>query len=604
MGESGQIRLDPPALTITGTLGNGPLSGSLRLLPDETLGDVTLIPTDLVDATGDGGQRDPIPASAVTLLPATEFVTLTAGSLTQVLVQVAPPTVAGTYTGTLLFHWTRPQPGQRAVPLSVVARTRPALAFQGATQLAASGVRGGMITRHITLRETTPQGTRLTGLRAIPQDLHTADGEALAANRIHVALPSDTIAGGQLVTAAVTIDLHHLAPGAYSGEVLFTSDTGIPLVLPVAVNVRDIWFWPAVVAVIGVGVGLYLSTYQHKGKARDGLTLRVVAVREAMRADDGPQAGFGSRIELWLSKAEAAIRAEEWDVAKTAVQNAEDLLRTWYAGNWQAQIDYLHRVQKELMTTQEEAGPLTGLKALEQRVQAALETAPDMKTPADLRQKALDIERALARIEGVWQQYQAVEKIRTETTWIDYDIQESWRLELQRLQNEIYHLSPDEEEGWKHVEQDLQALGKRMLQDIERAQTEYPGMESHAIPKDGSFRGLATTDQGALAQFKALLLAPIKALREPPDAGPFTLEDASRARRQQLVFTLVTYAVGGLALAAVGYNTLYLANPTFGAQPITDYMALLAWGLGAETTFANVAGMLSQWDIPFGKQAA
>jgi hypothetical protein len=604
MGESGQIRPDPSILTITGTLGGGPLAGSLRLLPDETLGDVTLVPTDLADATRNGGMRDPIPASAVTLLPATEFMTLTAGSLTQVLVQVAPPTVAGTYTGTLLIHWTRPQPGQRAVPLTVVARTRPVLAFQGADQLPASGRRGKVITRHITLQETTPQGTPLTGLRALPQDLLTTDGKVLAANRIRVALPSDAITGGQPVTASVTLDLRNLAPGAYSGEVLFVSDIGTPLALPVAVNVRYGWVWPAVVAGIGVGLGLYLATYQHKGKARDGLTLRIVAVREALGAEDGPQAGFHSRIALWLSKAEAAVRAEEWDVAETAVENAEGLLRKWYAGNWQAQIDYLQRVQTELEATKEETGAFTGLKVLEQQVQAALEKAPDLDTPAALRQKALDIERALARIAGIWQQYQAVEKIRAEAAWMDYETQEAWRLELQRLQNEIYRLSPDEEEAWTQIEQDLQALGKNMLQAIESAQQMELGAEAYTIPKDGALghRGMEATGRGTLDQLKALLLAPIRALQAPPEAGPFTLEDASRARRKQRLYTLVTYAVGGLALAAVGYNTLYMANPTFGAQPISDYIALLAWGLGAETTFANVAGMLSQWDIPFGKQ--
>jgi hypothetical protein len=330
-----------------------------------------------------------------------------------------------------------------------------------------------------------------------------------------------------------------------------------------------------------------------------------VAVREALDAEDGPQAGFHSRIALWLSKAEAAVRAEEWDVAETAVENAEGLLRKWYAGNWQAQIDYLQRVQTELEATKEEAGALTGLKALEQKVQAALEAAPDLETPAALRQKALDIERALARITGVWQQYQAVEKIRAEAAWMDYETQEAWRLELQRLQNEIYRLSPDEEEAWTQIEQDLQALGKNMLQAIESAQQMEPlGAESYTIPKDGTLghRGLEATGRGTLDQLKALLLAPIRALQVPPEAGPFTLEDASRARRKQRIYKLVTYAVGGLALAAVGYNTLYIANPIFGAHPISDYMALLAWGLGAETTFANVAGMLSQWDIPFGKQ--
>ena len=94
----------------------------------------------------------------------------------------------------------------------------------------------------------------------------------------------------------------------------------------------------------------------------------------------------------------------------------------------------------------------------------------------------MDIEHDLARIAGVWQQYQAVEEILAEAAWMDYETQEAWRLERQRLQNEIRRLSPDEEEAWAQVEQNVQTLGKNMLQAIEVLQ-DFAGSRSKGIAK-------------------------------------------------------------------------------------------------------------------------
>lgn len=56
-----------------------------------------------------------------------------------------------------------------------------------------------------------------------------------------------------------------------------------------------------------------------------------------------------------------------------------------------------------------------------------------------------------------------------------------------------------------------------------------------------------------------------------------------------------------LRLAQQWANTLYVNNPTFGANWLTDYLSLLVFGLGAETTFASVADMLRRWEVPTGK---
>jgi hypothetical protein len=593
--QTGPLVTEPPTLTVTGTLEHGVFAASLRLIPSRALTDVQIVVSDLNDATGGSYIRDPLPASSVTLLPTTDLITVTQDSLTQVIVQVTPPPTAGIYTGTLLIHWTGPEPGQLCVPLTIVARTRPSLAFQGSAQVTINGARGDQVSRQVTLRETTSHGSPLTGLRAVPQDLHAAGGQALEANRLHVSLPDSQIAGGRLLTATLEIDMKGLAPGTYTGQVFFESDTATPLSLPVTVNVRHKPIGPMIVLLLGVGAGLYLSTYKTKGKPRAKLILRIVAVRQELEKEAGPQAGFRSRIEFWLGKAEAATHTEEWDVAETAVQHAEELKRKWYAGDWQTQITYLQELRESRLRPLAEADEAVTPKVLLQQAQNALETVADLDTPAALREKTIAIEAALAHFEGVKQQYEEINQVRSRAPDALNEKKEIWRLKLQSLQRQITQLPPDDS-AWEKVEQDLQALGEEMIQEIETAQPSegaYPTVKGAPLGRGDA--------EETVARLKDLLLSPFKAVQQPPDSGPFTLEDARRAQEGRTLFDCVIYSIGGLVLAALGYGTLYQANPSFGAQSVNDYLALLAWGLGAQTTFTSVAGLLRGLDIPLRK---
>jgi hypothetical protein len=54
------------------------------------------------------------------------------------------------------------------------------------------------------------------------------------------------------------------------------------------------------------------------------------------------------------------------------------------------------------------------------------------------------------------------------------------------------------------------------------------------------------------------------------------------------IFYVISYATSIAILAGSGFSQLYLQNPTFGARPFEDYLALLAWGFGAEATRSKV----------------
>lgn len=54
------------------------------------------------------------------------------------------------------------------------------------------------------------------------------------------------------------------------------------------------------------------------------------------------------------------------------------------------------------------------------------------------------------------------------------------------------------------------------------------------------------------------------------------------------------YLIMLLVFVYVGLTTIYLKNPTFGMTPLTDYAALVLWGLGSDVASRNLQGVLGR----------
>lgn len=585
------LTTNPGELRIAGTLARGAFAASLRLRPTETLSEVQLFATDLRDATGDAHQRDPVPASAVTLLPATEFPTLTAGSLTQVVVQIAPPAEAGTYTGTLVVHWTEPESGQIEVPLTLVARSRPALSFLSTEQLTMRGVQGQILRRRVVLRETTLRGSPLTGLQVVPQDLLSAEGEVLPASHVTVTLPAAEIAGGELLTATLEFQLDKVPAGAYNGVYLFSHDDEAPLSLPVTVNVRHGPGVALLALLIGAVLGLGIVRYQNRGKSADELTVRIVRLRNQMEAEDGPRAGFHDQMEMWLRKAEGALQVRNWEVAQAAVDEAKKLLAKWHEADWSAQITYLEELREEIRKQMAETDEAIALQAQDNAVTAMLEEMPKrFANPAAVRDEALKIETTLRRFRDALARHEVVNELWVSASNAAQDpaLAQQWKMKLKALKRELYRL-PGDRDAWVGWEGELEGLANEMLKALRKPE-----------PGEGAKGDLDQSTANLVRQVREALgtRSPVEV---PPLSAELTPGDARRAQRNLRSYDFLTQFLGGLTLTLVGYATLYAPNLTFGDN-LSDYLALLAWGLGAQTTFADVAGLLRGWGIQWGDE--
>ena len=66
------------------------------------------------------------------------------------------------------------------------------------------------------------------------------------------------------------------------------------------------------------------------------------------------------------------------------------------------------------------------------------------------------------------------------------------------------------------------------------------------------------------------------------------------------LFVIVSFIVGWLLLAGAGFNELYMQKATFGANMFGDYLALFAWGFGAEASRDAITALVRGWGLPVG----
>ena len=457
-----------------------------------------------------------------------------------------------------------------ALALALLAATVVAQAGITATpsQLAVAGMRGAVETRTLLLRTTDP----ITGLQAIPLDLARADGNAvLPASAVQATLPADEIAAGGYLTVPVTIDLRGAPSGEFSGELLLSYHGGA-LTVPVSVTVKDPWPLPLVVLFAGVGLGVVVSAYRGRGRPRDEVLVRVGQLRAQMRSDADLAQPFKARIKAHLVDVEAALQAEKWQDAQTAVGQAEAVWVKWRKGrdDWLVQLAYHAKLARRL----DDEADVPYVQAVRRELEDALRDAPDLEGPDKLRERLDGLAQQVNRYARLQARLDEFNDLRNR---LPAGQAESWRLQAQTFQRRLQDLEPGDEAAHQTLQGEIEMAIAELDQLV--AQRGEPEMVAKGV-----------RDLGATV-FR--LLAPA------PSARPLTVEEQAPGARTRLrLFTLASYTIAVALLAGAGFGELYAANAAFGANAWGDYFALLAWGFGAEATRAAVAQMVRGWGMP------
>jgi hypothetical protein len=502
-------------------------------------------------------------------------------------------------------------------------------------QLTVAAMRDQRETRVLLIRADEP----VTNLSVVPLDLNGPNGDTiLPADAIVVDMPAANIPAGGLLTVPVTFNLAGAPSGQFTGELLITYG-GQSLSVPLNVAVKDPPWLALAALVVGVGLGIGVSTYRAQGRPRDEVLVRLGQIRTQMKADGDLQkagAPFYNRIDAHLVDVEVALEAQQWEKAQQAVLAAENLWVRWRRGrpDWLVQLEYYDTLNTRLkdlgdvyyvneikeaargayraMPTLDEpdlfrssleplARQVNDFIALRERLTALGATKTGRATAQTLQQRLYALAPAnTAAVQGLKDEVEAaigkaqIAQIREKAGLLasmganlpETQAQE-WEPKIAALQARVAELVPDDVEAYLTVEGEVDAA----LEQVKSLTSSSYGDEvlrgAGAIAFDATPKGLP--------QMESWLSGP------PTIYVQSVQEKIAGARHRLSWFTWLTYAFAVVFLALAGFVELYGGRVDFGANGISDYFALLAWGFGAEATRASVAEMVQGWGISTGK---
>jgi hypothetical protein len=284
---------------------------------------------------------------------------------------------------------------------------------------------------------------------------------------------------------------------------------------------------------------------------------------------------FRARLDASLVDAEAALQAENWQVASRAMEQAETIWTLWrkWRDDWLMQFAYLAELAQQVASLSPVA---MYLQTIERRLEDAGRNAPDQPDPARLRDQ-LDILK---------QQ-------------INYYIE--LRTRLDQLNELCARLPTDSVATLQKVQTYRQQLDNLAPDDKDAFQTLYGEVEATTIEMNAQaaqVKGAESYATKGLGTLLVRLLAPPPAVRTlPPEHAATGRRWLLDARGRLRLFTLASYLIAVALLAGAGFVELYVARPTFGANPWSDYFALLAWGFGAEASRAAITDLVRGWGL-------
>jgi hypothetical protein len=451
-----------------------------------------------------------------------------------------------------------------------------------------AGTRNGDISTTLTLSDRSGIPT----LQAAVSDLRRDDGGALIpADKISiepqkVIIPSDAPAQIKIKTNLTNA----AANGEFSGSLYLYYQDGRQVV-PLVVRIKAAPLWPWVVMIGGVLLGTALSFYRSEGRARDEIVVQVGRLRTQMRADAKLSDDFQASIESELIDVESAVEDKEWETAKEEILEAKTLWNRWRKGreDWIAQledgrtliVEYFDNLPSSTHSTvymQEVKDEIEG-------IYRKLRTG-QYEAPQAIKDDFAEVRRMLSQYNEGEAAVKYLREIREAARQLSPAQETYWLNQIGFLEMELQRLSPATSsfQAWKNKLEETKAGLEKEI--VDSASTE-------SVP--ANTRGITGRSPGE---------TPIMA--QKPPSGPaissvFHPQKVEHARRSLRWFNWISRIVAIAFLAWLGMTEIYGSNPTFGADPLRDYFALLAWGFGAELTRESVLVATHDLGLPLSK---
>lgn len=446
-----------------------------------------------------------------------------------------------------------------------------------------AGTRKSTVSTTLTLSAETDAIT----LEPAVSDLRRADGSASIAAADIAIKPDRTIniPADAPTQVKITIDLAKAsANGEFTGALYLYDEAGRQ-VIPLTVKVKAEPIWPWTIMSAGVILGFLLTSYRVDGQPRDAVLLQASRLQARIETDTGlnkdlsASRAFKASIESKLKRVMSAIEDQDIDVAQSEIDEAKRRWSRWEdsPNEWLAQFEdgeYLTGVY-EAITSE-----LDDLPIFMEDVKGCFETIHrrlELGQYADLQALSEDYAEVRRYISFYKASGTSIMVLEQKTTELKKEDQDKWKGILYSLQIKLNNTEPKQNgyQTWQTLLNDVQ----QELAEATKA-AKQPGdteeKSSLLILKTRSGSEESSSDE----QFMRLPPG-VNFKQKQVSIEPGKSADAQRNLRW---FTQARNGIAIIFLAWLGMIELYSGKPTFGAEPLSDYFALLAWGFGAELT--------------------
>ncbi|MGB3312295.1 MAG: hypothetical protein WBG32_19110 [Nodosilinea sp.] len=206
------------------------------------------------------------------------------------------------------------------------------------------------------------------------------------------------------------------------------------------------------------------------------------------------------------------------------------------------------------------------------------------ETPQTLKDDFSDVRRLLSQYREGELLVEYLKEIRANAN-LPRAREDYWLRQFEFLEKSLQNLNPDASsfQEWKTT---VEAAKVTLEEDIVNAVKEQDKSVT---------RGIAGRSSGEV-------LSQVQPLPPGPSiSAVFRPKQVAQADRNLRWFNWISRIVAIALLAWLGMTELYGSNATFGANPMRDYFAVMAWGFGAELTRESVLRATQDLGLPLTK---
>ncbi|NET50458.1 MAG: hypothetical protein F6K09_17535 [Merismopedia sp. SIO2A8] len=381
------------------------------------------------------------------------------------------------------------------------------------------------------------------------------------------------------------------------------TSSGEEVVVPVLLRIQDGWMLPLILLLFGVGMGMAVSAYSTGGKLSDEVTVGLKRLRSQVNTYHHEAKTFAVRVETYISDAESANEAKQLTEAQAAVSQANLIWRKWYRQRteWEAQFTYHHQLVDQV-NQELDHYPSLYIQTISRELDDMMRRTPeDFADPSELRIGLQGVANKLRKYGQVKTQWNRLkELVSHEFERIPAVEQKKINADINAVRQLITSVIPSDTEEIS----DLKTRLTTLITAIKNAAntTIIPILD---VASDGDDEDNGSETRERIVSKLTMIPSPIveksvKVERSPSDVS--WLEkvqdwviwpDADGRLRS---FYIASYIGSVVMLASVGFSSLYVENPVFGANFFADYFSIVAWGFGAEATRDTVTKVVRKTD--------